>query len=195
LNSTSTRLTTAGSKFSRTIESGTLLLTNSGATLGVPKISLIRGCINDGVAAFLRMRPEVSKEFLYYYLTTQTTHLKAWVDTGAQPNLNTQIIGGWPVLLPPGVAQDEIVGHVQRETAVLAKAVDKAAHQISLLNEYRTRLISDVVTGTLDVREAAARLPQEADELESLDDVGLLTEGDAEIEDADPQGVLEEAEA
>jgi type I restriction enzyme S subunit len=31
-----------------------------------------------------------------------------------------------------------------------------------LLNEYRTRLIADVVTGKLDVREAGAQLPEEA---------------------------------
>ena len=34
--------------------------------------------------------------------------------------------------------------------------------EIDLLREYRTRLIADVVTGKLDVREAAAKLPEEA---------------------------------
>jgi type I restriction enzyme S subunit len=34
--------------------------------------------------------------------------------------------------------------------------------EIDLLREYRTRLVADVVTGKLDVREAAARLPDEA---------------------------------
>ena len=33
--------------------------------------------------------------------------------------------------------------------------------EIDLLREYRTRLVADVVTGTLDVREAAARLPDD----------------------------------
>ena len=37
-----------------------------------------------------------------------------------------------------------------------------AEREISLLREYRTRLIADVVTGKLDVREAAVRLPDEA---------------------------------
>ena len=35
-----------------------------------------------------------------------------------------------------------------------------AQRQIELLREYRTRLIADVVTGKLDVREAAANLPE-----------------------------------
>ena len=48
--------------------------------------------------------------------------------------------------------------------------INRVRRKISLLREYRTRLISDVVTGKLDVREAAAALPDEAGEPEALDD-------------------------
>ena len=41
----------------------------------------------------------------------------------------------------------------------LGGALSRAQHEVSLLKEYRTRLIADVVTGKLDVREAALRLP------------------------------------
>ncbi len=188
LVSTSSLLTAEGVKRSRTIEKGTLLLTNSGATLGIPKISTIRGCINDGVAALLRLRPTVNREFLYFYLATQTAHLKAWVDLGAQPNLNTQIIGGWPVPLPPIDEQAKIAEHVQRAIPQLARGVGEAAQTINLLREYRTRLIADVVTGKLDVREAAARLPDESEESESFDDIAALTESQEDADDADLAG-------
>jgi type I restriction enzyme S subunit len=192
---TSTRLTPAGAERSRMIEVGTLLLTNSGATLGVPKISLIHGCINDGVAAFLNLRSRVNKEFLYFYWSTQTAHLKAWVDLGAQPNLNTQIIGGWPVPLPTTDEQEAIVQHIRQETVLLADTIDRARREISILREYRTRLIADVVTGKLDVREAAAKLPEETDEPEPLDDAEAHAEGDEETEGANLDAVTEEAEA
>ena len=39
--------------------------------------------------------------------------------------------------------------------------IARAHRQIELLQEYRTRLIADVVTGKLDVRDAAAQLPDE----------------------------------
>ena len=42
--------------------------------------------------------------------------------------------------------------------------IQNAHHTIALLEEYRTRLIADVVTGKLDVREAAARLPDDEEE-------------------------------
>ncbi len=68
-----------------------------------------------------------------------------------------------------------------------------ADREISLLREYRTRLIADVVTGKLDVREAAANLPEETDETETFDDA--LAEDDdlenSEIEN-DQAGELEE---
>ena len=38
------------------------------------------------------------------------------------------------------------------------EAISKASNEIDLMTEYRTRLTADVVTGKLDVREAAAKL-------------------------------------
>ncbi len=55
---------------------------------------------------------------------------------------------------------------------------------IELSREYRTRLIADVVTGKLDVREAAARLPDEVEELEPLDEADALIDGEEEPADA-----------
>lgn len=136
----------------------------------MPKIAKIQGCINDGVAALLRISPRVNTEFLYYYWLTQTPHLRAWVDLGAQPNLNTQIIGGWPVVLPPLAEQLAIVDWVRSQTRKGTRATSRLDAEISLLREYRTRLIADVVTGKLDVREAAARLPEESVEPEPLDE-------------------------
>jgi len=51
-------------------------------------------------------------------------------------------------------------------------AVSRLEGEINLLREYRARLVADVVTGKLDVREAAARLPVEAPpEIEVLDEI------------------------
>ncbi|MBK7780278.1 MAG: hypothetical protein IPJ58_05710 [Ardenticatenia bacterium] len=41
-------------------------------------------------------------------------------------------------------------------------AITRLTREITLLREYRTRLVADVVTGKLDVREAAARVPDES---------------------------------
>ena len=69
-----------------------------------------------------------------------------------------------PVYWPPISEQSAIVEHFGKATANIDEATAAARRQIELLREYRTRLISDVVTGKLDVREEAANLPDESDE-------------------------------
>ena len=54
-------------------------------------------------------------------------------------------------------------------TVATNAAITRAHRQIELVEEYRTRLIADVVTGKLDVREAAAKLPDKADDLPAGD--------------------------
>jgi type I restriction enzyme S subunit len=72
-------------------------------------------------------------------------------------------------------------------------AIDRATAAVAFLREYRTRLIADVVTGKLDVCEAAARLRdevEESDEAEVLDEAEA-GDGEPPLEDAD----TEDAEA
>ena len=68
------------------------------------------------------------------------------------------------IVLPAIREQQRIVAVVEQKTAPFAKTIRHAQRTISLLREYRNRLIADVVTGQLDVREAAALLPDEAEE-------------------------------
>ena len=74
---------------------------------------------------------------------------------------------------PPAAEQADIVRHLDRVNANIASAIARAKREIDLLNEYRTRLIADVVTGKLDVREAAAELP-EVDPLAEDDLDGII---------------------
>ena len=67
------------------------------------------------------------------------------------------------LLCPPRAEQDRIVEHLERVTAATNAAITRARRQIELLQEYRTRLIADVVTGKLDVRRTSSELPGEAD--------------------------------
>ena len=67
------------------------------------------------------------------------------------------------LLCPPSAEQLAIVEYLQRATSGDNAAIARARRQIELVEEYRTRLIADVVTGKLDVRETAAQLPEETD--------------------------------
>ncbi|OWY01767.1 hypothetical protein B6V75_14445 [Thioclava sp. F1Mire-8] len=110
INSTEESLTELGSQKSRTIPSGTVVLSNSGWTLGVPKILQITACANDGVAAFLDLDERVDPQFLYYRLFGLTTFLRQVIAAGGdQPNLNTDRIASIPIALPSREEQAEIV--------------------------------------------------------------------------------------
>jgi type I restriction enzyme S subunit len=92
------------------------------------------------------------------------------------------------VLAPPLSEQIVIVAKVTELTEAPSLAIDKTEREITFLREYRTRLISDVVTGKLDVREVAKGLPEEA-LLNPLDDEpiydGEETEDTSESDPAD----------
>ena len=72
---------------------------------------------------------------------------------------------------------------VLEETLTLTTAIARFEREITLLREYRTRLTADVVTGKLDVRAAAAQLPEEAEE-EPLPDPELPEE-ETELEEVE----------
>jgi type I restriction enzyme S subunit len=125
-------VTQAGRSRSRWINPGTLLLTNSGATLGVPKITKIGGCINDGSVALVDI-PLSSQLYLYYFLKSQTRNLRAINQGAAQPNLNTDIVKNIVTPLPPLAEQAEIVRRVEGLLAVaetLMQRLDSASEGI-----------------------------------------------------------------
>ncbi|GIX00844.1 MAG: hypothetical protein KatS3mg111_4176 [Pirellulaceae bacterium] len=76
---------------------------------------------------------------------------------------------------PPLPEQTAIVEYLDEQTGKLDRAVDAARREIELLKEFRTRLIADVVTGKLDVREVAARLPEEHVEQVACDETEPCT--------------------
>ena len=131
---------------------------------------------------------QVMPEFISYFSASQsyTSWLRTVAIQATIENVNAERYSMMPVPLPPLSEQAAIVRYLDHETADLDVAIDRASQEIELLNEYRTRLIADVVTGKLDVREVAADLP-EADpaDLEDIIEIDetAADELDAKLED------------
>ena len=178
-----------GLAVSKLFPAGTLVMTIA-ANIGDVAILDFEACFPDSVVGFVT-RARVERDFLYYLFVAMKPELLREAPVNTQGNLNVDRIGARAIALPPEVEQQAIVRWIEASCASLTGAVEKAGREVSLLREYRTRLIADVVTGKLDVREAAARLPQEAEDVEPLDEA----EGDAEQSDAgDGDGAPEEVE-
>jgi type I restriction enzyme S subunit len=139
---------------------------------------------------------KVLPEYLALVLNSPRCYEQAQLFTRGATNQDLGLgrMKGIVLALPRPSEQEALLGALEERTRGLNDAAEKARREIELLREYRNRLIADVVTGKLDVREAAARLPQEAEDLEPLDEADV--EGDADEADArDTDDVPEESEA
>lgn len=90
--------------------------------------------------------------------------------------------------LPPREEQRAIIAHINEKCAEISQAISRAEREIELMREYRTRLISDVVTGQVDVR--GMEVPEVAE-----DELLALEEDTAESDDViDDEGDMDETD-
>jgi type I restriction enzyme, S subunit len=124
-----------------------------------------------------RMRgSRVVTQFIAAQLSATAAGATACLSTGAtRLRINLSATASRSVAIPPAAEQHGILTSIDRAVAPLISTISRLEREITLLREYRTRLVADVVTGKLNVREAAARLPDEA----PVDTV----EGDADLTD------------
>jgi type I restriction enzyme S subunit len=80
--------------------------------------------------------------------------------------------------------QRAIASSIAKATSGIDASIARLSGELDLLREYRTRLVADVVTGKLDVREVAARLPEEAAPNTVEDVVDLSDEAEPADEEA-----------
>lgn len=113
LTSHTATIKTAGLSKTRMIPTDTLMLTNSGATLGVPKICTFETTFNDGIQALINLRSDISKPYLYYFLFSKTQWFRDTAARGqGQPNLNTAMVKVMSFPCPPLAEQSRIVAYL-----------------------------------------------------------------------------------
>lgn len=116
-------------------------------------------------------------DFMRMAIASET---KRQVRLDINPKLMNNMMARIRVSIPPFDEQATIARYVKNMVEPSNALIQEMNHKIDLLGEYRTRLIADVVTGKLDVREAAAKLPNEMNDRDG-DDL-LAEENDIEIE-------------
>lgn len=102
----------------------------------------------------------------------------------AYPAIAETRLGTFHVAMPPGAREQRaIVEQVRDETATLTTWIERTQREIDLIREYRTRLITDVVTGKVDVRGLAPAEPPLDDEQidEGIDDEEMLGDDEPEL--------------
>lgn len=184
------------------LRSGDVLITKDSETwndIGVP--ALVEESENDLVSGYHLALLRPLGEHLhgpYLFRVLQTTAVSHQLHVAASGVTryglsNNSIKSVW-LPVPPLSEQIEIAFFLEKKIAGIDVVVKATQRYISLLQDYRTRLISDVVTGKLDVREAAAQLPKQLSETGSVDvahapphmSTGSNRDSDASTEEDEP---------
>ncbi len=156
-----------------------LLIAEDGANLvlrNLPLMIIARGkfWVNNHAHILKPISGDI--EFLAYFL--EGLNYELWISGAAQPKLTKDRLLSISLSIPPKEEQEKIVDWIREATSTLQESIGKSKEEISLLREYRTRLIADVVTGKLDVGQAAAGLPDEIEQVDELDEDDALNEVD-----------------
>jgi len=171
---------------------GDLVLNRFKAHLGVFFAASLRGIVSFHYGVFAPKRVLDTKYFELLFHTYPYRMIYAGCSNGMTvglQNLSNQNFYNVRCVVPPISEQVAIVACAERETQTLNTSISKLEHEISLLREYRTRLIADVVTGKLDVRgvkvpdDETDVLPEDVetiDDVEAIDQTDDVAEGDSE---------------
>jgi type I restriction enzyme, S subunit len=134
-----------------------VLLAIVGATLG--KVAIVeemeRFTIQRSLAVFRPIPNILNFNYLAYFMGSETFQKLLWQNVGysAQPGIYLTDLSNFNLTVPSLDEQMTIVRELEIIERELVTTINKAEKQIQLLQEYRTALISEAVTGKIDVRE------------------------------------------
>jgi type I restriction enzyme, S subunit len=97
--------------------------------------------------------------------------------------INISEIKALAIVVPPKPEQDAICEFLDADMGRYDTTLSRFEREIELLREYRIRLVADMVTGKLDVREAVARLAEER----GKSDLSDLSELDDNADEPEPE--------
>ena len=157
-------------------------LVGQGKTRGMSAWLNIDACINQNLAAIVPGR-EVDGRYLQHVLTAFYKNVRELGRGGNQEALNCDIVSRLRIPLPPLQEQISLRESIERDVDRVLLVQRSVEREIAFVQEYRIRLVTDVVTGELDVRAAAAKLPEFAPEAEPLDEIEEVLQDEPAAED------------
>ena len=115
-----------------------------------------------------------STKFLYYWLFNLKS--TGWIDNACNKatiaHFTKEKLENAPLLLPTFLEQQKIVTYLDEKCACIDTLIGKITDEISLLHEYCTRMISDVVTGKMDMRGVTVPKYETEEETAMENDIG-----------------------
>ncbi len=131
-----------------------LICSRNGSRALIGKCALIdEMAAGQTFGAFMTVLRTKHAEFLYYILNSSLFKFQSGrFLTSTINQLTTQTLGGFEIALPPCKEQKEIVNYLKHETSAIDEQYQKVQEVVDRLIEYRSALITQAVTGKIDVR-------------------------------------------
>ncbi|HRQ89809.1 MAG TPA: hypothetical protein PLA50_13500, partial [Bacteroidia bacterium] len=170
------------------IQKGDILLVRGNGNIAlVGKCGLVDSCPKECVYPdiLMKLRPNERMKSEFMVLAINSPYVTNQVSTLAKTSNGAFKVSGATVrsilmVLPPISEQGNVLKIINDESCAVNSIITRTEREIALMQEYRTRLTADVVTGKLDVRAAAAKLPDLPPESPS-DEILEETEPEEEI--------------
>lgn len=130
----------------------TLLIAMYGATIGKLGITKIVATTNQACCALVGHNNAIIKYIFYWFLANRN-NIISMAYGGGQPNISQNLIKSLRVPLPEIEEQITIANFLDQKTSKIESLISYIQTQITKLHEYRQSLISEAVTGKIDVRD------------------------------------------
>ena len=166
------------------VRSGDIFFVRSSLKIeGTGRTVMAVDCASDTVfeCHLVQVRPDSSKvdsRYLVLQLNSDLlrTYLISRCNVVTMATISQSVISACPILIPPIAEQERLVQWTDTQLSHLRQAIEHVKRQIVYIGEYRTRLIFDVVTGKLDVRQIRDQLPDHLKTVGRRDDASMSSE-------------------
>jgi len=135
------------------VPQGSIILTTR-APIGNLAIANTSLCTNQGCKSLIPTN--VYSPYLFYSLFVSKDVLQSIGSGTTFKELSTDNLASFIIVLPPQHEQKQIAAYLYHKTTKIDQTITKIEKQIGLLKEFRTALISEVVTGKIDVRDGGS---------------------------------------
>lgn len=140
------------------VYSGDVLLNVTGGSIGrcfYIDENFGRGNVNQHVCIVRPIQNLITTKFLYFILRSNLgqSQIDICQTGGNREGLNFEQIKSFMLGLPTIEEQNQIIGYIELSFSKIDSTIQKIEREIELLKEYRTALISEAVTGKIDLRE------------------------------------------
>ena len=182
LSSSARKLTSAGFASCSTVmvPPGSVVVT-SRAPVGNVSFAEVELCTNQGCKAVVPDQRYLLNEYCFVLLKVMQPVFQRAANGTTFFEISTWAFENIKAPLPPTSEQEAILAQIKEATSKIDQAIIRAQREIELMREYRTRLISDVVTGQVDVRnmkcEGGSLNEDEFEDIEEVEEEIELPEG------------------